>query len=746
MDRSTLPVRIGCLAVATAAVLLALAAGQPALAQFSTITSSHLPISRTAPVTFSADQVTYDREKSLVTAKGHVEAWQNGVVLRADEVTFNRQTGAVTAKGHIVLIQPDGQVMFADSAELDRNLRNGVFGQPRALLPQNGKFAANGATRVEGEVDTMSRAVYSTCNLCAKNPSAPPLWQMRARTATDDEQHQRIEYTDAELQIYGVPVAYFPYFFNASPSAKRESGLLVPSMGVSTHIGGFFAQPYYWVIDDQSDATFTPMITTHGGPEISLEYRHRFNSGYIYTDDSLAYSAGAGQGTLNTRGVFDINDQWRAGFSLERASSPTYVDYFHLGNIVGGDPSVLPSTVYLEGFGEGAYARLDTRIYQSVNTAIAQNKLPFVLPRFEYNYLGQPDAWGGRLSLQTQDFNVLRGQGTDTQRGSLSVNWDRPFVGSLGDLWTVQIHADMAAYNASHFNEQPNFGTQSNIDDARAQPAAAVDFRWPFTRDSGAWGTQVIEPMAEIIVSPVVGDSQVNRYPNEDSLDYINFTTANLFGFNRFGGIDRLEGGDRLNLALHGDWYLGGTALDGMIGQSYRTTVDTWLPEVSGLRDHVSDVVAGTTFSPASWLSLTYQDRLDHRNLAVRYQEAVATAGVPVFNVTGGYIYTPYDPYYLFDQPYPPPASSPFYTPRNEITLGAATKLGHYRFAGYARRDLARNEMVAAGADAIYEDECFIADLRFFRRFTSYNGDNGSTTVLIQFTFKTVGQFGFRAL
>ncbi len=54
--------------------------------------------------------------------------------------------------------------------------------------------------------------------------------------------------------------------------------------------------------------------------------------------------------------------------------------------------------------------------------------------------------------------------------------------------------------------------------------------------------------------------------------------------------------------------------------------------------------------------------------------------------------------------------------------------------------------MIAIGGDAIYEDECFIMDLKFYRRYTSLNGDSGSTTLLIQLTFKTIGQFGFKAL
>ncbi|HEY5302209.1 MAG TPA: LPS assembly protein LptD [Acetobacteraceae bacterium] len=735
--------RRGGAALALGAALLAMPAAR---AQLPSLGGASLPVSRTAPVTFSADQVQYERDKSLVIAKGHVEAWQNGVVLRADEVTFNRQTGEAVARGHITLIQPDGQVMFADYADLDRGFHNGTFGDPRALLPQNGRLAANGGVRTNGLIDELSKAVYSTCNLCAKNPTAPPLWQIRARTAVDDEEHQRIEYTDAELQMFGIPVAYFPYFFHASPSAKRESGLLVPTFGVSSHLGAFFAQPYYWVIDPQSDATFTPMITSKAGVELSLGYRRRFNAGFINLQASTAYTQGNPEGTIDVRGQFNLNDTWRSGFSVERTSSATYVTNFKLGSIVGGDPSVLPSTLYTEGFGEGAFARIETRIYQSVNTAISQNKIPFVLPRAQYSYFGQPDAWGGRLSIDTSAYNVLRQAGTSGQRAALTVNWDRPFVGVLGDMWTIRLHADAASYAASKFNEQPNFGTRTNIDDARAQPAAALDFRWPFTRDSGAWGTQLIEPMAQLLVSPTVGDSQLNRYPNEDSLDIFGFSDANLFSFNRLGGIDRLEGGDRADVALHGAWYLGGTALDGMVGQSYRTTKDSWLPAVTGLRDQVSDVVARTTFSPASWLDLTYRTRLDPSTLTARYKEAVATVGGPKFNVTAGYIATPYDPYYFYDQATPPPASSPFFTPRNEVTLGAAARWGRYRVNGYVRRDLARGQMVAAGADAIYEDECFIADLRFSRRFTDLNGDNGSTTVLLQFTFKTIGQFGFKAL
>src|SRR5690348_11636893 len=99
-----------------------------ARAQFGAVTgSARQPISRSDPVTFTADSVEYDRQNALVIAKGRVEAWQNDHIVRADEITFDRNTGVAAAKGNVVLLEPDGQVVFADYAEMTRNMREAVL-------------------------------------------------------------------------------------------------------------------------------------------------------------------------------------------------------------------------------------------------------------------------------------------------------------------------------------------------------------------------------------------------------------------------------------------------------------------------------------------------------------------------------------------------------------------------------------------------------------------------------------------
>ena len=740
-----LPVWPGLLAAALLGFLILGPAGAWAqLKQFSTPGKPSVG-NKDEPVTFTADQVEYDREHSMVTARGNVEAWQAGRVVRADQMTFNRETGVVVAIGNVVMQEPDGKVLFAEYAELNRDMSEGILKTVRALLDNNGRLAANGMRRTGGLLNELSRVVYSACDLCKTDPTRPPLWEIDAASAVQDTEHKTIEYRDAVLRMGGYPVAWAPFFWHPDPSVPRQSGLMPPVIGNSSALGAFYGQPYYWVIDGQSDATFTPMLTTKEGAVIDAKYRRRFNSGTLFVNLAGGYETGSFQGSLATRGQFAIDDTWRWGFDINRASSSQFVLNQHILLGLAGDSNVLPSNVYLEGFGEGSYSRLDVKGYQGLVTQIATAKLPLVLPRYTYSYVGRPDSLGGRLSADAGVFNVVRDDGTNTRRANLSLTWERPFHGPLGDLWKITLHGDSAAYDASQFNLQPNYALRHNVETAQAQAGLAVDVSWPWMRDAGRWGTQLIEPKLQLVVQPRKGDSQLSRIPNEDSYSF-EFSDANLFGFNRFSGIDRLEGGTRLNAALHGAWYLGGTLLDGLVGQSYQTGTDNLVPASSGLHDSVSDIVTRASFAPTRWLDLTYRTRLDKKSLKTRMADATTTIGTEKLRLTGGYLYTTFDPFFFFDTPLPPPSTSGYNSPRNEATLEASSRWEHYRFSVAARRNLATNQMVYYGATAAYEDECFILDLRFIRRYTTLLTDHGSTALLFFFTFKTIGQVGYRAI
>jgi LPS-assembly protein len=735
------------LASAGVAVLVPLALAPAAQAQLGGIVAGNArgpAISRNEPVTFTADDVQYDRDGALVTATGHVEAWQGDRVLRADKVTFDRNTNVAAATGHVVLLEPDGQVLFSEYAELTQGMREGVLRVMTARLAENGKMAANGARRLDARINELSRVIYSTCNVCAQHPEKPTLWDIRARSAVQDVENKRIEYSDAVLDIYGLPVAYFPYLTQPDPSVKRASGFLVPSVGSSSHLGVFAQIPYYAVLDDQSDAIIEPLIAANAAPALDLQYRRRFNNGTVSVNASIAYDQKALQGDVFAKGSFVIDDTFRWGFDVNRASSAGYLTNYRVSSIA----AVLTSQVYLEGFGQGAYTRLDARAYQGLTTSVVTARLPYVLPRYQYSFVGQPDALGGRLGVEMGAFNVIRDQGTSTQRASLGVNWERPVTGALGDLYKLVLHVDSAAYSAHGLGLTPNFSGADVAQSSQAMPSAALEARWPLMRDSGGTGSQLIEPIVQVIGAPN-GSSygQNSRIPNEDSLD-LEFTDANLFSLNRFPGIDRLEGGVRANVALHASWYFdGGGVLDGLVGQSFRERPDKAFPTGSGLEGRSSDVVSHLTFTPNRYFDITTRQRFDHKTFDIKFADALVSGGPEVLRLNAGYIYSAVNPYTYYDtSPYnTAPPAVPTGPPRNEVSLGANSRFGPWKLNASARRDLQLSKFTSIGGGGSYEDECFIFDVKYYRRYTSVNNDRGSTTILFTVTLKTVGQFGFHA-
>ena len=183
----------------------------PAFAQLAVLGNQPAaPVNNRAPVNFTADKITYDRSSNIVTATGHVRAVQNGQTLYADKVVLNRTTNVAVATGHVILVQPGGNTVFADKATLSQGMKDAVMQGVSARLALNARLIANGARRYNGNIDQLAKVVYSACDLCKTDPTAPPLWQLVASGVTRDLQHKMIEFHDAKMEFNGFPVFYFP--------------------------------------------------------------------------------------------------------------------------------------------------------------------------------------------------------------------------------------------------------------------------------------------------------------------------------------------------------------------------------------------------------------------------------------------------------------------------------------------------------------------------------------------------------
>ena len=699
------------------------------------------PASQNAPVTFTADEVQYDQNAALVMARGRVEAFQGGRILRADELTYNRSTGVATARGNVQLIEADGQVMFAESAELSNQMRDGVLEGLRGYLLQNGRIAATGARRTDGSILDLSRVLYTVCDPCKDDPLAPPLWQLRARTATLDRNEQQVRYRGASLDMAGVPVMWLPYFQHPDGSAARQSGFLSPSFGITKYLGGFIETPYYWAIDESQELVLRPTTSTRVSPNLGLDYRRRFNIGEMEVLSSIGQLDGRDgtdegfAGHIFAKGRFSLDETWRAGFDANRASSDQYLRIYRYGS-----QRILPTTVFTEGFwGPEGFARFDARAYQGLRSTDDISQIPLVLPNIYADWESPEDSLGGRFTVDTSSFAIFRGTGTSTRRASSRIGYALPRIDDLGGIWTLRAQSDLAAYDFENINLAPNYAKgDANGQSAAANLRAALDWRMPFLRNSGDWGSQVVEPRIQLVTGPMTGSQY--RIPNEDSIVY-DFTDANLFSLNRFPGRDRQEGGTRADMALRGAWFMPqNRQLEALVGRSFRVQEDggPFYP-LSGLENRASDWVSRLTFRPTSWLDLTGRSRREGESLAARTYDVSGTLR-PSDNTsfTVGYLKAP-----------PVPYITPF-AQREEIYLGVSQRLGMWRFSALGRQNIELNQPVAAALSALYEDECFIFETRFVKNYAEDPATNnlypGATMLLFRFGFKTIGDFGLRAL
>lgn len=699
------------------------------------------PPSQDQPVTFTAEEVEYDQNRSLVTARGRVEAWQGNRVLRADEFTYDRNTGVATARGNVQLIEADGQVIFADSVVLQNQFKDGVLEGLRGLLAQNGRVVAAGARRTDGNFFDLSRVVYSACDPCRDDPLAPPIWQLRARTATLDQQARQARYRDAVVEFGGVPVFWTPYLQHPAGTAARQSGFLSPTFGITGYLGGFVETPYYWAIDEQQELVLRPQFATRQAPNLGLEYRRRFNFGEIEADGSIGYLNGDSNtergvaGHIFSRGRFNINETWRTGFDFNWATSEDYLRIYRYGA-----RRLLNQSVFTEGFwGTDAYARIDARAFQGLRSTDDNSRIPYVLPNIYFDWRSQPDSLGGTFTFDTWNFAVFRDQGTDTQRAATRLGYSLPYTDGAGGLWTLRAQSDLAVYGFTDLSGAPNYSTAANDGStATANIRIGLDWRMPFVRSAGEYGQQVIEPRIQVVGGPLTGNQA--GVPNEDSIDF-EFTDANLFSLNRFTGRDRQEGGTRVDYALRGAWYFpNGGMLEGLAGASYRVQQNGGpFYEGSGVENRASDIVARARVMPTPWLEFLGRGRFDNENGATRFLDLSTTVNFDTgTGVTGGYLYTP---------------PAPYLTPvreRNEVALGVTQRVGFWRFSAYGRYDIDINRPVAISAAAGYEDECFLVEARFFKRFAEDPSTGGlypaNTILLFRVGLKTVGDVGFRAI
>ncbi|HSF97000.1 MAG TPA: LPS assembly protein LptD [Thermohalobaculum sp.] len=671
---------------------------------------------RDLPVTLMADSVEYDSANGRVTASGSVEVFYGERTLTADRIVYDDTTGRISAEGNIILRDPTGITVFADIADLDTELRDGLVRGARSVMGENVRLSAVEARRTEGRYNTLSKAVYSPCKVCTDDPT--PLWRIRARRVIHDEVEKTIHYQDATLDVLGVPVAWLPFFSHPDPTVERATGFLVPEIRQSSVYGWGIWAPYYWVLDDYSDLTFNPFITTFGGALLGGEYRRAFESGRFEVAGTATVNDYQGSqelhGHLEGNGLFDLQDGYQWGFEGKISTDNGYLRRYDIS-----DEDRLTSELFLRRYREEGFFDLTAVYFQSLRDDEPSGTIPTAIPDFDYRREYSEPVLGGDLGFFASSATLVRGEGFDSTRFSLGADWERQqilpsglvlrgFASARGDLYLVD-----------------NFSGVGDASEARLAPLGGVEARLPLIYEQASGTAHVLEPIAQAILAPY-GVNR-NEIPNEDSL--VNeFDETNLFDVSHHSGVDAFEEGPRFNLGLRYERIAADRVhVDAAVGRVLRLRDADEFSPGSGLDRTTSDWVGAWSVGYDPYVRVRQRMRIED-DFTITRNEIATDLTFGRFSLTGGYTFLAADP------------GIEVVEDREEVSGRAAIKLNrNWTLSGEMRRDIQLDEFVEIIGGLAYANECCEIELFVKRRFTESADAPAATSVGVQIKLLTLG-------
>ncbi|QPH53907.1 LPS-assembly protein LptD [Pontivivens ytuae] len=663
-------------------------------------------------VALIADRVSVDQATGNLIAEGDVTILRGETVLTTDRLIYDRAAGQVRVPGQLILQSDEvGGVVYADFAELDEDLQNGVAEGARAIIDNQLQVAATSLQQIDGRLTVLNRTTASSCVICEENPT--PIWQIRAERVVRDAEQLRFYYENAVFELFGVPVLYLPYFSHFDPSVRRATGFLNPELRSSGEFGSGVRIPYFYVIDDSRDATLTPFVTTDAGVLLEGEYRQRFMRGSIDLGGTLKLQSdevGDDRGFLFARGDYDFGDDIIGRIDGIAVSDDAFLDSFGYSSA-----DRLTSTLSLERFQTGRFWRVSSIYFDSLRDNEPQETVPFILPEAEFRRtyaLGEM-----RADLTATALSFTRDDGRDVSRTSLGAGFDRTIVTDPGLV--LRGFADFGG-DLYYTADDPAVGSDT---DARVDSTVGFELRYPFvSRNAGL--TQVIEPIIQIVRGDQSGDPE--DVANEDSL-LVELDETNLFSTNRFPGSDRFETGTYANLGLRYESITPrGRNITGTIGRVVREEALDTFPGSTTLGQEESDYVLAAGFDATRNTRISGSLLADDDFVASRTELRFAYGGERL-GFSGTYVFLREDEITPED--------------RAELVFDASYQIdGNWQADVGFRRDIENSDFIRVDAAVSWGNECATFEFSASRRFTRRDNVEPSTDFGLTLRLAGIGE------
>ncbi|MDX0160858.1 LPS assembly protein LptD [Sinorhizobium meliloti] len=743
--------------------MLAIGMNAPAKAQDAAARIDDLQpnIPADAKLLLTANELVYNRDTEKVTVRGNVQIEYGGYKMVARQVDYDQKSGRILATGDIQLIEPGGNIVYADRMDVTDDFGNGFVQALRIETTDLTRLAAETGERRNGEEFILNKAVYTACTPCNTKPEHRSLWHIKAQRIIQNGRTRTIRLEHAYFELFGKPIAYIPVMEIPDHTVKRKSGFLFPQFRYTQKLGAGVGVPYYWAISPHMDATITGTGLTRQGFLLEGEFRQQFHNGLhtlnvagISQLDREQFTPGTvdaletNRGMIASRGKFEINPRWSFGWNVLVQSDNNFAKTYDLSTF---DGTTYVNQAYLTGLGKRNYFDLRA-FYFDIQDAdpdsIDENKQP-VAQVLDYSYTAPEPILGGELNADFNLTNIKRNRldrvnvlGVERFRGlegtshrlTGELEWKRTFIAPGGLVLTPLLAARGDALGMNVDDPVGYTGNFTSSDaETRRMLTAGLEARYPILF-AGETSTHVLEPIGQLYARP--DEQYAGGLPNEDAQSFV-FDATNLFDRDKFSGYDRIEGGTRANIGLR---YTGsfdsGYGLRAIAGQSFQlgglnsfATDDLVKAGAdSGLETDSSDYVAMLGIDAPSGLMASLSGRLDESDFSLR--RADATVGYLGLNLQAALTYTRIEAQ--------PTYGSPF--DQDEIQTAAAYRFHEYwSVFGAVTYDIDAGVVSRNGLGITYDDQDTLFSIVYKQERDTDSSLANDWSIGARISFRTLG-------
>ena len=516
----------------------------------------------------------------------------NNKQVRSNQLTFiDNEGNKYFSKESMVSL--DDQKIASKDIELYFN-KNGQLGK-NARLKGSSLISENNKTII-------SNGIFTTCK---QNEKCPP-WSLKSKKVVHDIDKKIISYDESVLQLYDVPVFYFPKFFHPDPTVKRQSGFLIPSLINSSKNGTSTRIPYYHVIDDHKDFTITPQFYFNKDFLIQNEFRQKEKNTSHITDFSLKKLEKSSKSHFFSNTKKKLNNDYEFSeieINLEKTSNDTYLKKSNIKTNTreNSNQSLLNSYVKFNTTGNDYKIFSEMSVFEDLSKSKNSDKYQYIFPNFTFSKLlkTQKDM-NGNLNFTTSGSNRKKETNVEERYLINDLNFSsNSFFSNFGSVSNFEIFFKNTIKNGEN---SPEYS-----DNTQVENYSSLTFN----------SSLPLKKINSNFISNLTPKMLINFNPDKsENITDLNrkINSTNLFSNYRLGLTDSLEGGSSITLGFDYDLKnMDNNKFAGFrLGQIFRDTDETRFPKTSTMQNKSSDLIGLIEFNPSDSLNFNYEFSADN--------------------------------------------------------------------------------------------------------------------------------------